>query len=231
MGEKSAVLAVKSSFSISVCDWYSICVVDHVVHSKWRKIMIKKTMLVLCAGLFSSAVLAQSDDNWRLNPEFSIGAGYGVTKLKDEDFDENEAAKKVFAVVKFNEYIGLEAQYIDFDDASNGALNFDVKGKALDLILELPVTEGFSVYAKGGQLWWDADANIDTETFVLNDDYDGDETFWGVGAKFRLAEHLDLRLEYERFNFEISRDEIDVLQTSSINMDVDYANVNLQFTF
>lgn len=193
--------------------------------------MIKKTMLVLCAGLFSSAVVAQSDDNWRLNPEFSIGAGYGVTKLKDEDFDEDEAAKKIFAVVKFNEYIGLEAQYIDFDDANNGALNFDAKGKALDLILELPVTEGFSVYAKGGQLWWDADANIDTQAFVLSDDYDGDETFWGVGAKFRLAEHLDLRLEYERFNFEISRDEIDVLQTSSIDMDVDYANVNIQFTF
>ncbi|WP_039914996.1 porin family protein [Cellvibrio mixtus] len=193
--------------------------------------MIKKTMLVLCAGLFSSAVAAQSDDNWRLNPEFSIGAGYGVTKLKDEDFDEDEAAKKIFAVVKFNEYIGLEAQYIDFDDANNGALNFDAKGKALDLILELPVTEGFSVYAKGGQLWWDADANIDTQAFVLSDDYDGDETFWGVGAKFRLAEHLDLRLEYERFNFEISRDEIDVLQTSSIDMDVDYANVNIQFTF
>lgn len=194
--------------------------------------MTKAHILSLCAGLLTSAaVMAQSDDNWRLNPEFSIGAGYGLTKLKDGDFDEDEAAKKAFAVVKFNEYIGLEAQYIDFDDASNGSLNFDVKGKALDLILELPVTEGFSLYAKGGQLWWDADTRIDTETFVLNDDYDGDETFWGLGAKFRLAEHLDLRVEYERFNFEISRDEIDVLQANAIDMDVDYANVNIQFTF
>lgn len=194
--------------------------------------MFKKQIIFLCAGLFgSAAVMAQSDDAWRLSPEFSIGAGYGLTKLKDGDFDEDEAAKKVFAVVKFNEYIGIEAQYIDFDDAGNGALNFDAKGKALDLILELPVSEGFSVYAKGGQLWWDADTSIDTESFVLSDDYDGDETFWGVGAKFRLAEHLDLRIEYERFNFEVSRDEIDLLQANAIDMDVDYANVNLQFTF
>ena len=198
--------------------------------------MFKKNIVTLCAGLLSSvaissSVLAQSDENWRLNPEFSIGAGYGLTKLKDGDFDEDEAAKKVFAVVKFNEYIGVEAAYIDFDEAGNGTLDIDPKGKALDLIIELPITEGIGIYAKGGKLWWDADTNIDTEDFVLSDDYDGDETFWGVGAKFRLAEHLDLRLEYERFNFEISRDEINVLQPNDIDMDVDYANVNLQFTF
>ena len=62
-------------------------------------------------------------------------------------------------------------------------------------------------------------------------DYDGDETFWGVGTKIRLAENLDLKIEYERFNFEISRDEIDVLQPEDIDMDVDFASVNLQFTF
>lgn len=199
--------------------------------------MIKKTILGLCAGLISSVALtssvamAQSNDNWRFHPEFSIGAGYGLTKLKDNDFDEDEAAKKVYALVKFNEYIGVEAAYIDFDDAGNDVLNFDPKGKALSVILEFPIAETFSLYAKGGQLWWDADANIDTPAFVLSDDYDGNETFWGLGAKFRLAEHLDLRVEYERFNFEISRDEINVLQANDIDMDVDFASVNLQFTF
>lgn len=195
--------------------------------------MLKKNILVLCAGLFSSLAFAQSDssDNWRLEPEFSIGAGYGLTKLKDGDFEEDESAAKVFALVKFNEYIGIEAAYIDFDEAGNDTLSFDPKGKALDLVFELPVNEAFSVYAKGGKMWWEADANLETEAFVLSDDYDGDETFWGVGAKFRLTEFLDLRLEYERFNFEISRDEIDVLQSDDIDMDVDYANVNLQFTF
>lgn len=198
--------------------------------------MIKKNILMLCAGLassiaFSSSAFAQSNEAWRLSPEFSIGAGYGVTTLKDESFDEDEAAKKVFAVVKFNEYVGVEAAYIDFDEAGNGVLQFDPKGAALDLILELPLTETFGLYAKGGKLWWDADTSVDGGTFVLNDDFDGDETFWGLGAKFKLAEHLDLRVEYERFNFEISRDEINVLQRNDIDMDVDYANVNLQFTF
>lgn len=194
--------------------------------------MINKKILALCtAGFLSAGAFAQSDDSWRLSPEFSIGAGYGVTKLKDGDFDEDEAAKKAFAVVKFNEYIGVEAAYIDFDDAGNEVLNFDPKGKALSLIFEVPINEAVGIYAKGGKMWWDADTSIDTEAFVLSDDYDGDETFWGVGAKFRLAEHLDLRIEYERFNFEISRDEINVLQTNDIDMDVDFANVNLQFTF
>lgn len=199
--------------------------------------MIKKTAFIACLALCSTAALAQSSDSrdgqdgWRLHPEFSIGAGYGLTKLKDGDFDEEEAAKKAFAVVKFNEYIGLEAAYIDFDDSSSGGVSIDPTGKTLALILEAPISEAFSIYAKGGKLWWDADTSVETALFDVSKDYDGDETFWGVGTKIRIAEHLDLRIEYERFNFDISRDEINVAQTRDINMDVDYASVNLQFTF
>jgi OOP family OmpA-OmpF porin len=140
-------------------------------------------------------------------------------------------AKKAFPLDKFNEYIGIEASYIDFDDASNEIFNFDVKGKALNLILELPITQGIGVYAKGGQLWWDADTRVRAQDVLFSRDYDGNESFWGLGAKFRLAQHWDLRVEYERFNFEISRDELNVLQTRDINMDLDYASVSVQFTF
>lgn len=199
--------------------------------------MIKNIATLLGIGVLSSVAVAQnyssteSGSGWQYKPEFSIGGGYGLTKLKDSDFDEDEAAKKIFAVFKFNEYMGIEAAYIDFDESRSDSLNFDVKGKALDLIFELPVSQSFSVYAKGGMVWWDADTDIDTVDFITSRDHDGDETFWGVGTKFRLAEHLDLRIEYERFNFEISRDEINVLQPNDINMDVDYASVSLQFTF
>lgn len=198
--------------------------------------MIYKTSALLSLALCSSLAVAQTsgyetDDGWRFNPEFSIGAGYGLTKMKDGDFDEDEAAKKAFALVKFNEFIGLEAAYVDFDDAGNDQLSFDPKGYTLGLILEAPITQTFSVYAKGGQLWWDGDARVSVGPIDVSDDYDGEETFWGVGTKFRLAENLDLRVEYERFNFEISRGEIDVLQPNDIDMDVDFASVSLQFTF
>lgn len=197
---------------------------------------MKKLLAVLCMGVLSSTVVAQDNNSdrgngWQFQPEFSIGGGYGLTKLKDNEFDEDEAAKKAFAVFQLNEFIGIEAAYIDFDESGNDALDIDIKGKALDVIVSLPVSQSFSLYAKGGQMWWDADTNIDTSEFITSRDHDGDETFWGVGAKFRLAEHLDLRVEYERFNFEISRDEINVLQPNDINMDVDFASVNLQFTF
>lgn len=197
--------------------------------------MNKKLLAILCVSALSTAAVAQDDrvsgNGWQYSPEFSIGGGYGLTKLKDGDFDEEEAAKKAFAVFKINEFIGIEAAYIDFDESGNEAFDIDIKGKTLDLILELPISQSFSIYAKGGQMWWDADTNIDTSEFITSNDSDGNETFWGVGTKFRLAEHLDLRVEYERFNFEISRDEINVLQPNDIDMDVDYASVSLQFTF
>ncbi|UTF61445.1 porin family protein [Gilvimarinus sp. DA14] len=188
------------------------------------------SVCVLCAS--SASVMAQSADNgWRFQPEFSVGGGYGVTKMKDGDFDEDEAAKKAFALVKFNEYIGVEGAYIDFDEASNDVFTFDPSGTSLALILEAPLTEVFSLYAKGGQLWWDSDARLNTDVANLEEDFDGDDTFWGVGTKFQIAEHLDLRVEYERFNFDIERDEVNVLQSEPLNMDVDYASVNLQYTF
>jgi OOP family OmpA-OmpF porin len=195
--------------------------------------MFKQISTLVSLAIISSAAAAQSttekSNNWRLSPEFSIGAGYGLTKLKDDEFKEDEAAKKIFALVKFNEYIGLEASYIDFDKAGNDVLTMDADGKSLAVIFEAPISEAFSLYVKGGQLWWDADASIDA--INASDNYDGDEAFWGGGAKFRLSDNLDLRIEYERFDFKISRDEIDVLQQNDINMNVDFASINLQFTF
>lgn len=201
--------------------------------------MLNKKSALLSLAIISSAAFlpayAQSENNnWRLQPEFSIGAGYGLTKAKDDnldDFEEDEAAKKIFALVKFNEYVGVEATYIDFDEASNNGLALDADGRSLALLLEAPVTEIISLYAKGGQLWWDADASIDTSLINVSDNYDGEELFWGAGVKFQLAESLDLRLEYERFDLEISRDEIDVLQSDDIDMAIDLASLNLQFSF
>jgi opacity protein-like surface antigen len=198
--------------------------------------MVKKisSAVLFCAcSTVAMGAFAQpdGDNGWRLQPEFSVGGGYGYTKLKDNDFDEDEAAKKAFAQVKFNEYIGLETSYIDFDKARNSRVEFDPTGITLGLILEAPITEMFSLYAKGGQMWWDADANVDLTLVEATNNFDGNESFWGVGTKFQLTEHLDLKFEYERFNFDISRDEINVLQSRDINMDVDYASANLQFTF
>jgi OOP family OmpA-OmpF porin len=193
--------------------------------------MFYKTSSLLCLALCSTAAFAQTNEGWRFSPEFSVGAGYGATKLKDGDFDEDETAVKAFAVVKFNEYIGLEGSYIDFDNSGSSELNIDPKGAGLALILEAPINQSFSVYAKGGQLWWDADANFNLGAIEASDSYDGDETFWGIGTKIRLAENIDLRIEYERFNFEISRDEINVLQPNDLDMDVDYASINIQYTF
>src|SRR5690606_28884148 len=126
--------------------------------------MFTKISALASIALLSSVAAAQSNtgdnSNWRLQSEFSIGGSYGLTKLKDDEFKEDEAAKKLFAVVKFNQYIGLEASYIDFDEAGNDALTLDADGKTLAVIFEAPINEAFSLYIKGGQLWWDADASV-----------------------------------------------------------------------
>src|SRR5690606_11603038 len=110
--------------------------------------MIYKTSALLSLALCSSLAVAQSsgyetDDGWRFNPEFSIGVGYGFTKLKDGDFDENAAANIDFALIKFNEFGAMETTYIDFDDAGNEQLRYEPIDYSLCMILESPNNQSF----------------------------------------------------------------------------------------
>jgi len=205
-----------------------------------------KIIALSCLTVLSPLALAASDgsksyrdiahkENWRFSPEFSLGAAYGLTKIKDGDFDEDENAYKLNATLKFNEFIGIEAGYIHFDDASSsnglGKISVDPEGATLAAILSIPFSKHFSFYGKIGQLWWDAETNVETNVIRLSEDFDGTEDFWGLGAKVRLAEHLDLKLEYERFQFEFDNNEIQLVQGDSLDVDVDYASVGLQYTF
>lgn len=177
---------------------------------------------------FSGHTVAQ-DRFERMEPELYVGGGYGQYNLKWQDqddidfsdFDDDAEVMKVFAGMKFNEYLGAEIGYLNFDEANDIDQNAEVDGFTFAGIVSAPLHERISVYAKGGWFTWDAEVKAELPLVgTLSEDYDGSDWFYGAGVKVGLLENLDLRVEYERFDIE-----------DDIEPKLDVASASLQLAF
>ncbi|SEO58837.1 porin family protein [Aquisalimonas asiatica] len=152
-----------------------------------------------------------------------LGGGLGYYRLNDEDFpDEEDDIKdnrwswRVFAGMEANRIFSLEAGYVDLGTAEDGNLDTDINGWTIAGMAALPVTEFFAPYARVGQFFWDRERSTSGPVDASYSD-DGNDMFYGVGARFTLTERTDLRLEYDRMSVD--------------DTDVDLASINMQFRF
>lgn len=172
---------------------------------------MKKTALshaVLLAGLaaFPLATSAAHDGPHAARG-FHIGAGAGSNSLNGTDYtgngnhvDDRQMAYKGLAGFRFTEMFSLESQYIDFGTAEGGGNRVKAHGVTAGGILEAPMTNFLHPYAKAGALFWDADGSFGG---VDRSDTGVDFTYGG-GMRFILSRNVDIRTEYERFEFQDS---------------------------
>lgn len=147
---------------------------------------------------------------------------YDVDVTAPDDFDEFDAdhiTGKGFVGVNLNKWIGVEAQYIYLGrDEDN---DFKIKGDGFTgaVVLSLPIGDHFTIFAKGGEFWWDVDvdgpAGFDTSE-------DGHDPFYGAGVKFKLTQNFAIRAEYERVKLD---------KSDSIKLDLDLASAGIEFIF
>ena len=178
--------------------------------------------MAAAAMLVSNAVMAA--DNY-------IGASFGeseldtgVTSTTNSTLDDEDDGFKVFAGFKVNPNISVEAQYVDFGEASlvmqNGgsftaegttvinstgsSATISIEGTSFGVgVLIGTDTGGLYPFVKVGLHSWDMDtslsgANIATTT--LSDD--GTDFYYGVGASYDINETLSLRAEFETYDFD-----------------------------
>jgi opacity protein-like surface antigen len=70
----------------------------------------------------------------------------------------------------------------------------------------LPIGDWFEVFAKAGYDWYDAEARLSTPIGDASED-DSDSTFtWSAGLGLNVFERVNLRLEYEQFDFDRTDD-------------------------
>ena len=137
------------------------------------------------------------------------GLGLGVSKI--DDFNDALSitnggfAARVFGGYKFNDYLGLEANYAhlnkqNFVIAEYPWINFDYKLSALSLIgkLYLPLNERFNInFSLGGAQMF---TSVDATSIYSNNNHYVDSTnatvlTGGIGAAFSITEHLAAHID------------------------------------
>ncbi|WP_299598250.1 porin family protein [uncultured Microbulbifer sp.] len=178
----------------------------------------------LLLGSAISAQAASNDDRG-----LYVGASYGYMKARDaEEFNDENDISRLLVGAQLNKFVGIEGGYIDFGKYGGDFASAKTDGYTLGVNLTLPVTETFGLYARAGQMWWDSNYNV----LGAGDDANGNELFYGAGAKMALTQNVDLRLEYSRYKVQFETDEIGAAaEIDELDTDLDYANVTLQYMF
>ena len=175
------------------------------------------TAAVAVAAL-AAAMSAQAQDN---ESGFYAGAGVGTFDVKINDFDDvddtidrydsDDTAWKAFGGWRMNPYLAFELAYVNLgspDDEifTDTTLTLETDGFAPYVVGSFPIGDWFEVFAKAGYYWYDTETEISTPIGSLSED-DSDSTFtWSAGAGLNIFERVNIRLEYEQFDFDTADD-------------------------
>ena len=168
---------------------------------------MKKFLIAAVAGLFLATPAVAADDGG-----LYLGAGVGTFGVDIGDFGADDVGFKVLGGWMFNPYLGAELEYIDGGTAEDGGAEIDISGFNASLRGAYPIGEQFSLYAKLGLMFWDAD--IDLGEFGSGSD-DGEDLSWGVGAGFDFTDTLGVTVEYQGFEIE-DTDTVDMISASLV---------------
>lgn len=158
-------------------------------------------------------------------PGFYVGGAYGLGRVNSNDFDDDTSVLKAFVGGKFNDYIGLEAAVHDFGEAEDMGFKSELTGASIAVVGFMPFTESFEVFIKGGNLWWENDLSF----LGFSSTQDGEEFFYGAGFNFYFNETFSVRLEMERYEVELSSDEVGIDINGTADVDVASVGVILNF--
>ena len=172
----------------------------------------------LAVAALAAASSAQAQDN---ESGFYAGAGVGTFDVEIDDFDDfddtidrydsDDTAWKAFGGWRMNRYLAIELAYVNLGSPDDEILpdtdlTIETDGFAPYVVGTLPIGDWFEVFAKAGYYWYDIEAKITTPIGSLSED-DSDSTFtWSAGAGLNIFDRVNIRLEYEQFDFDTSDD-------------------------
>jgi hypothetical protein len=172
----------------------------------------------LAVAALAAAASAQAQDN---ESGFYAGAGVGTFDVEIDDFDDvddtidrydsDDTAWKAFGGWRMNPYLAFELAYVNLGSPDDEILpdtdlTIETDGFAPYVVGTYPIGDWFEVFAKAGYYWYDIEAQISSPLGSLSED-DSDSTFtWSAGAGLNIFDRVNIRLEYEQFDFDTSDD-------------------------
>ena len=174
------------------------------------------TAALALAGI-GAATCASAQEN---ESGFYGGAGVGTFDVKIDDVDEvddtidrydsDDTAWKAYVGYRTNPYLGFELAYVNLgspdDEILPGVeLTTETDGFAPYVVGTLPIG-WFEVFAKAGYYWYDTEARLSTPLGTVSDSESNDTFTWSAGVGLNVFERVNLRLEYEQFDFDEADD-------------------------
>ncbi len=172
----------------------------------------------LALATLAAAAAAQAQDN---ESGFYAGAGVGTFDVTIDDvddidntidrYDSDDTAWKAFGGWRMNPYLGFELAYVNLgspDDEILPGVNLktETDGFAPYVVGTLPLGDWFELFGKAGYYWYDTEARLTTAAGTVSDS-NSDQTFtWSAGVGLNVFEHINVRLEYEQFDFDEADD-------------------------
>lgn len=186
--------------------------------------MKTRMQFVLCSAAITAVMTTpparadQSEDHG-----LYLGAAYGMVRVEDSDFDDDNDFGQLFAGFQFLPFLGIEATYYDFGEYGNAFANADTEATSLAVTGRLPLTGVVAVYAAFGPVWWETDVNVGP----FSGNYHGKDLRFGTGISFELSPNLDLRAQYDWIDVDL--DDSDLTSTSPGDFDSEMHTVSLGF--
>lgn len=162
-------------------------------------------------------------DNQQSDAHVFVGGSYGGFKTRGGEFDDDNDFYEGTIGGFFNSYVGLEGSATYFGEYGNDFVSTDSHGYGIALIGRIPLTETWGLYAKGGQFFWETEL----DTPAGGADTDGNDPFYGAGMDFRLANSLNMIIEYTRYA--IGSDTESIPDTSDTDLDTLKVGLRLRF--
>jgi hypothetical protein len=169
--------------------------------------MLRKSLFALT--LLAGAACAHADENRGFT--FGIGASRDDFEL-DPDYvgaplKDNSTGFTFYGGYRFMPYLAVEGHYFDMGRAQWSFVDLDLKidGKAYgaSVVGTLPIAStGFALFARGGYLRSELEADIVLEGEGFWDNSEESAPFFGVGARANL-DGAQVRLEYMQSDLDL----------------------------
>jgi len=165
-----------------------------------------RAVLILFAASALAAAPAFAEDDDVEGFYFGVGVGDFSTGVDESsgvdgtnlDFQSDDTAQTIFAGWRFNRFMALQIDRVDFERSVNARdagniFSAEAEGFAPSFVGLLPLGP-VELFARGGLLWYDLETGRNATAPA--DSRDRDPIF-GAGIGFTIAERLNLRAEYE----------------------------------
>ena len=134
--------------------------------------------------------------------------------VQSSGVSNTDTAFKLLLGYQFNPYFAVEGGYVNLgqlsyngnfaDGTGNGTLKND--GAVIDALGIYPLSNGFSVFAKGGLYYSNTSLNLSSGApsvggaYTYSGSSNSTNLNYGVGLSYALTPAFSVRTEYERFN-------------------------------